>query len=76
MSTRRGFPPKAMSRSTSSPRSVALAFRSFVDLTYTGRYISYVAGGGTHEIIRRCYGHVGPNVWPTCNLPWRVNTVV
>ena len=72
MSTRRGVPPRAMSRSTSSSRSVMLAFRSFADFTYTGRYMSYIAWGGTHETMRRCYGHVGPNVRPTSDLPWGV----
>ena len=72
MSTRRGVPPRAMSRSTSSPRSAILAFRSFADFTYTGRHMSYIAGGGTHEAMGRCYGHVCPNVWPTSDLPWGV----
>ena len=72
MSTRRGAPLRAMSRSTSSSRSAMLALRSFADSTYTGQYMSYIAEGETHETMRRCYGHVGPNVWPTSDLPWGV----
>ena len=72
MSTRRWAPLRALSRSTSSSRSAMLALRSFADSTYTGQYMSYIAEGGTHETMIRCYGHVGPNVRPTSDLPWGV----